>query len=66
MILSDILTDVLGLHYNLKRFVVLENLLNGTSDVVVLLADNVLVKNTRGGVKRVDGGVDACKTNAAS
>ena len=44
----------------LERLVVLQNLLHGTGNSVVLLADNVLVKDTRRRVKGVDGGVDAC------
>ena len=43
---------------NLERFVVLENLLDTTSDVVVFLADNVGVHDTRSGVERVDSRVD--------
>eukprot|EP00053_Salpingoeca_punica_P005891 m.57224 g.57224 ORF g.57224 m.57224 type:complete len:538 (-) comp13441_c0_seq1:14-1627(-) len=48
----------------LEGLVVLEDLLHATGDVVVALADDVLVQNARGRVKRVDSGVDAQLGNA--
>ncbi len=42
----------------LERLVVLQDLLDATCDLVVLLADDVGVHDTGGGVEGVDGGVD--------
>ena len=42
----------------LERLVVLEDLLDGRRDLVVLRTDDTGVKHTRLGVERVDGGVD--------
>ncbi|GMR43041.1 hypothetical protein PMAYCL1PPCAC_13236 [Pristionchus mayeri] len=42
----------------LKRLVVLEDLLDTTSNVVMVLSDDVGVHDTGGGIERVDSGVD--------
>lgn len=42
----------------LKGLVVLEDLLDTTSNVVVLITNDVRVQDTGGGVERIDGGVD--------
>jgi len=42
----------------LERLVVLEDLLDSSGNIVVLLADDTGVKHTRLGVEGVDGGVD--------
>ena len=47
----------------LERLVVLEDLLDGGRDLVVLCADNTGVEHTRLGVERVDGGVDTELSN---
>ena len=44
---------------HLQGFVVLEDLLDSSGASVVLVTDDVGVENTGGGVKRVDGGVNA-------
>merc|ERR1719460_87163 len=41
-----------------ERLVVLQELLHGTGHVVVLVTDDVSGKHARGGVERVDSGVD--------
>ena len=43
----------------LQLLVLLEHRLHAARDLVVLLPDDVRVEDTRGGVERVDGGVDA-------
>lgn len=43
----------------LQGLVVLQNLLDATGNVVVLLPDDVGVHDTRGGIQRVHGGVDS-------
>lgn len=43
----------------------LQDLLHATSDLVVFLADNVRVKDSRRGVKRVHSRVDTQLSNAA-
>ena len=42
----------------LEGLVVLEDLLDATGDAVVLIADDVGVHDTGGGVEGIDGGVD--------
>ena len=42
----------------LEALVILEDLLRGTGDLVVLVADHTRVKHTGGGVEGIDGGVD--------
>ena len=49
----------------LKGLVVLEDLLDATGDLVVLVADDTGVEDTRGRVEGVDGGVDALLSDAA-
>eukprot|EP00128_Syssomonas_multiformis_P016704 Colp12_sorted_trinity150504_noHs@24768 len=47
----------------LERLVVLEDLLDTTGSVVVLLTDNAGVENTRGRVEGIDGGVNTQLSN---
>mmetsp|Transcript_20622 Transcript_20622/g.35423 ORF Transcript_20622/g.35423 Transcript_20622/m.35423 type:complete len:548 (+) Transcript_20622:132-1775(+) len=47
----------------LQSLVILEELLGGTSNLVVLVSDHSGIKHTGGGVKRIDSGVDTQLSN---
>ena len=47
----------------LERLVILQDLLYTTSNFVVLGTNNIRIHNTRGGIKRIDSGVNSQLSN---